>query len=87
MSTEAALYVVSCEGPPLDYTARTNLEHADVVVLDDTHPSPAAIAATGSTLHMQLEATSDADALATARRLLASRPYHEFAVVRAAQTA
>ncbi len=69
MHTQVAAFIVSFDGPPLDYTALVNLQSADITVLDEL------------AVRVQLEATDDHDALARVRYALADRPYVDFEVV------
>lgn len=76
IQTSRDVYVVSCEGPSIDYTARTNLEHAGISILDD----PFAGDGRSLGLRLRVEAASGEEAVAIARTALSSRPYSGFAV-------
>jgi len=81
-TASTAAFIVTCEGPALDYTARVNLQRDDILVLEDgsgaTEPrfdsAPKAI-------RLQLEAANQSDALARVTQILADRPYVDFEIV------
>ena len=64
-----ATHIVTCDGPPLDYTTRANLHRAGIALL-----------AEAPVLRLQVEAASADEALGIVRGVLAARPYDGFAV-------
>jgi hypothetical protein len=69
-------HIVTCEGPPLDYTTRANLHRAGI-----------ALVAERPELRLEVEAASSAEALGLVRGVLADRPYDGFAIVTATSAA
>ena len=82
MRTTTAAYIVTCEGPVLDYTARLNLQAADIAVLDGGGDTEFLRSRPNSRtcLQLQVEATNEDDAIALARRALETRPYINFGI-------
>jgi hypothetical protein len=82
MGTQTTAFIISCEGPPLDYTARSNLQGADILVLaDGLGVGEPRFASAPRAIRLQLEATSETDALAQVQQVLSSRPYVDFEIV------
>lgn len=64
-----ATHIVTCGGPPLDYTTRANLHRAGVALIAEV-----------PVLRLEVEAVSAVEALGLVRGVLATRPYDGFAV-------
>jgi hypothetical protein len=69
-------HIVTCDGPPLDYTTRANLHRAGIFLVAELPE-----------LRLEIEAASSAEALGLVRGVLAGRPYDGFAIAPAPSAA